>query len=250
MDKACRLLDLLGEAPQGLAVSEIARQVGLVKSTTHRLLTTLMKRGFVEQDAASGHYKLGYKVLDLGMKLLSAIDLRREAAPLLQALALRVNEAVHLAHQDGGEIVYIDKVESTNTIRMHSRIGTRVPVHATALGKVMLAFQSSDEANALIDRCGLAAKTAHTITDRTRFLRALAETRTRGYAFDLEENEPGVCCVAAPIRDSSGRVAAACSVSGPSLRMTPERLAELVPDVTQTAALISERLGHRETATR
>lgn len=244
VDKACLLMEVLSDHPNGLGISDLAARVGMYKSTAHRLLGTLMRRGYVEQDEPSGKYKLGYTLLDLGMKLLASLDLRREAAPFLQRLALDVNEAVHLAHLDQGEIVYIDKVESSNTIRMHSRIGTRVPAHATGLGKVILAYRPPKEAIDLIDRYGLARLTEHTITDRSQFLQVLRETRERGYAFDLEENELGICCVAAPIWDNTGRVVAACSVSGPSIRMSRQRLVDLVPAVKAVGRAISERLGY------
>jgi IclR family acetate operon transcriptional repressor len=244
VEKACLLMEVLSDFPAGLGISDLAQRVGMYKSTTHRLLGTLMKRGYVEQDEQTGRYKLGYTLLDLGMKLLSSIDLRREAAPFLQKLSADVNEAVHLAHLDQGEIVYIDKVEGSNTIRMHSRIGTRVPAHATGLGKVILAFRPPMEAIDLVDRYGLARLTEHTITDRAMFLAVLKQTRELGYAFDLEENELGICYVAAPIWDNTGRVVAACSVSGPSIRMSKERLHQLVPAVKQTGRLISERLGY------
>jgi DNA-binding IclR family transcriptional regulator len=245
VEKACLLLEVVSDYPDGISITELADRVGMYKSTAHRLLNTLMRRGYIEQDRRTGRYKLGYTLLDLGMKLLSSIDLRREALPYLRELAVESNEVVHLALLDQGEMVYIEKVESSNTVRMHSRIGKRVPAHATGLGKVILAYLPRSETLAVIDRYGLPQLTERTITDRQAFLRCLDEVRKAGYAVDVEENEPGICCVAAPIWDHTGRVVAACSVSGPSLRMTPERMEELKPLVKETGLRISERLGWR-----
>lgn len=245
VDKACQLIEMVSDHPDGIGITELASQAGMYKSTVHRLLTTLLKRGYIEQEETSGKYKLGYTLLDMGMKLLASIDLRREALIYLQQLAVESNEVVHLAILDQGEIVYVEKVESQNTIRMHSRVGKRVPVHATGLGKAILAFLSVSEAVAIIDRYGLPALTDHTITDRGTFLKSLERTRANGYAIDVEENQLGISCVAAPIWDNNRRVIAACSVSGPSVRITPERMRELVPIVTRTGFQISERLGYR-----
>lgn len=152
VDKACNLLEVVSNYPDGVSITELAQQIGMYKSTVHRLLSTLIKHGLIEQNEHTGKYKLGYGLLDLGMKLLSSIDLRREAFPFLKQLAAESNEVVHLALRDQGEIVYVEKVEGMNNIRMHSRIGGRVPIHATGLGKVLLAFLPRAEALAILDR--------------------------------------------------------------------------------------------------
>ncbi|WDL96135.1 IclR family transcriptional regulator [Alicyclobacillus sp. ALC3] len=244
VDKAFALLEVVSEYPNGVSITELANHVGMYKSTVHRLLTTMMRHRAIEQDSETGRYKLGYGVLDLGMRLLSSIDLRAEALPYLKELSAQVNEVVHLAFLDQGEVVYIEKVESAQTIRMHSRVGTRVPVHATGLGKAILALLPRPEQVRIIERYGLPRLTEHTVTERESFLRSLETTRETGFAFDFEEHELGVCCVAAPIRDSAGRVVAACSVSGPSIRLDQRRLHNLVQPVKETAAAISARLGY------
>ncbi|PWI58766.1 IclR family transcriptional regulator [Sulfoacidibacillus thermotolerans] len=245
VEKACLLLDVVSLYPEGIGITELAEQVDMYKSTVHRLLGTLMKRGYIQQDVHSGKYKLGYKLLDLGMKMLSSLDLRKEAAPLLQELAHQTNEVVHLGVLDHGDIVYIDKVESNQTVRMHSRVGKRVPVHAVGLGKAILAAFEDREVEQLIHLYGLPAVTPKTITDRHQLMAILAEVREQGYAFDIEENELGICCVASPIYDNNHKVVAACSVSGPNHRMALTRLKELAPIVRQTAKEISLRLGDR-----
>ena len=250
VDKACLLIDLVSNHPEGIGITELASQAGMYKSTVHRLLGTLTNRGFIEQDSGTGKYKLGYALLDFGMKLLSSIDLRHEAMTYLQELAVASNEVVHLAILDQGEIVYVEKVESQNTTRMHSRVGKRVAVHATGLGKAILAFLPLPETMTIIDAYGLPVLTEHTITDRTEFLKSLADTREKGYAVDIEENQVGISCIAAPIWDNNHRVVAACSVSGPSVRMTAQRMEELYPLVTQTGLQVSKRLGYGVTPSR
>ncbi|RIV20218.1 IclR family transcriptional regulator [Alicyclobacillaceae bacterium I2511] len=243
VEKACLLLEVLGSHPEGLAVTDLAARVGMYKSTVHRLLTTLMKRGFIEQVRDTGHYKLGYTVVDLGMRLLDSIDLRKESRPYLQELAATSNEVVHLALLERGEVVYVEKVESDNSTRMHSRVGQRVPVHGTGLGKAILAFLPTEAAEEIMQKYGLPKLTPATITDLEEFRQVLGQTRELGYAFDVEEHEPGVCCVAAPIIDYTGKVVASCSVSGPTTRMTGQRLRELAPQVRTAAVRISARLG-------
>ncbi len=244
VEKACLLLDVVSLYPEGIGITELAEQVEMYKSTVHRLLGTLMKRGYIQQNIHTGKYKLGYQILDLGMRLLSSLDLQKEATPFLQILADQTNEVVHLGILDQGDIVYIDKVESKQTVRMHSRVGKRVPVHAVGLGKAILAALTEEEISRLFDQYGLVAVTPKTITDRQHLLKALDDVRHQGYAFDIEENELGICCVASAIFDNNRNVVAACSVSGPNHRMGVKRLTELAPIVRQTAEEISQRLGY------
>lgn len=244
VDKAFLLLEVVSEYPQGVAITELSARVSMYKSTVHRLLSTMLRRGYIEQDRESGRYKLGYMVLDMGMRLLSSIDLRREALPFLQELAQETLEVVHLAFLDRGEVVYIEKVDSPNTIRMHSRVGKRVPVHATGLGKAILAFLPPEESRDIIARYGLPRLTEHTVTDSRKLMDSLVKIRELGYAVDMEENEIGVCCVATPILEHGGKVVAACSVSGPSARIDKDAIARLVPLVKDIGRKISERLGY------
>lgn len=245
VERACMILEILSEYPKGIGITKLAEEVGMYKSTVHRLLSTLMKRGFIEQNIDTGHYHMGYTVLDLGMKLLSSLDLRAEAAPFLHTLADVSLEVAHLAILEHGMVVYVDKVESKNTTRMHSRIGKRVPAHATGLGKVILAFAPVEQADAILRQYGLPALTPFTMTDHDVFMASLDKIRQHGYATDIEENQEGISCVAAPIFDANGRVIAACSVSGPSIRINEERIAELVAVVVEAGRGISDRLGYR-----
>ncbi len=248
VDKALGLLEALSEFPRGVGITELAARLGLYKSTAHRLLGTMMKRGYVEQNSETGKYKLGFTVADLGMRLLSSIDMRREALPFLHELVDKTGELAHLALLDGRDVVYIEKVDSEGTIRMHSRVGMRVYAHATGLGKAMLAALPEAESRAYVQRYGLSRLTDYTITDAEHLYKELQKIRLVGCAIAKEENEVGICCVASAIRDSRGQVAAACSVSGPCSRMDSAKIQTVVPLVKETAEKISRRLGFKSGA--
>ncbi|AUW93420.1 MAG: IclR family transcriptional regulator [Sulfobacillus thermosulfidooxidans] len=245
VDKALSLLEALSEFPHGVSITELSIRLGLYKSTAHRLLGTMMKRGYVEQDAETGKYKLGFTVADLGMRLLSSIDMRHEALPFLQEMAEVTGEVAHLALMDGRDVVYIEKVDSASTIRMHSRVGMRVYAHATGLGKAMLAAMSEAESRAFVQRYGLPKLTEHTVTDAEKLYKEFQTIRLTGCAVAKEENEVGICCVASAIRNSRGQVAAACSVSGPCSRMDANKIKQVMPLVREMAEKISSRLGFR-----
>ncbi|MBX5476933.1 MAG: IclR family transcriptional regulator [Clostridia bacterium] len=227
-------------------VSELAARLRMHKSTVLRLLATLEACGYVEQDAATKRYRLRLKLFELGSQVIARTDLLKEARPILEQLNRETGEVVHLGVLDQGEVVYVEKMESTHTIRMHSRIGRRSPLHCTGVGKALLAWLPEEEVIHVIETKGLKRYTPNTIVDRSALLQHLETVRQLGVAFDNEEHEPGIRCVAAPVWDRHGRLAGAISVAGPSLRMTPERLQSLAEPVRQAALEISRRLGYTE----
>lgn len=166
------------------------------------------------------------------------------AYPFLRRLRDLANETVHLVVMDGGQCIYVEKVECSQAVRMHSTIGSRVHAHCTAVGKSMLAYLSQEQVEEILGRHGLPARTSHTITDKKRLLEELAQVREQGYAVDDVENEEGIRCVGAPIFDHRRKVVAALSVSGPAFRLTKERVRELAPHVKATALAISRQLGY------
>lgn len=243
--KAMDILDCLGETGVPLSASEISRKLDMSRSTVYRLLTTLATGGYVSQDPASPEkYRLGFKIPELANSLLESIQLRQQALPFLQALKDVANETVHLVIMDRGQVTYIDKVECSQAVRMHSAIGRRGFAHCTAVGKAMLAFMSEEDVEGVIEEHGLPACTPNTITDKEVLLRELKRVRQRGYAVDDIENEEGIRCVGAPIFDHRGRPVAALSVSGPAFRLSMECIQELVGPVTLTASKISRQLGY------
>ncbi|WNS77601.1 IclR family transcriptional regulator [Bacillus sp. DTU_2020_1000418_1_SI_GHA_SEK_038] len=228
----------------GLGVTEIANQMDINKSSVYRILSTLVQYGYVEQDQDTGRYKLGYKFLEISSKLLESIDLREEAKAFLKELEMETNEVIHLVVYDQGEVVYIEKLDGNETLRMHSKVGKRAPMHCTSVGKAILAHLPPVVATDILERKGLPFHTDKTITDIDQFLQELIEVRKSGYALDLEENEYGITCMAVPIFDHLGKVIAAVSISGPTMRMTKDRLKALQPRIIHIGEQISERLGY------
>ncbi len=242
--KAFAILDFLASSGEGgSSLATISSQFGISKSTAHRYMTTLEELAVVERDAKD-HFRLGVKLIELAAAFLSDHSLRNVADPFLHELAIRTQETVHLAIPFGDEVVYIAKVESSHALGLTSRIGARVPMYCTALGKAILAHYPAERIEEII-RAGLPARTLHTITSPEGLLRELEQVRAQGYAIDDQENELGVRCVGAPIFDYIGKAVGAISVSGPANRMTLERSLELAPWVRDTALAVSKRMGCR-----
>ncbi len=250
IERVSRLLDTLGQNPQGISIRDISVRVKLPKGTTHRLLSSLTYFGYVRQDPRTRNYLLGFKLVELGQLLLGQLDLRKEAEPFLRDLAERTKETVHLVFLDRDEIVYIDKVEATHNhsgLRMASRVGLRNPAHSSAVGKVLLAALPEETLNDSIRERGLSRRTENTITDPSQLCEHLKIVRRKGYAIDDEENENGIRCVGAPIYNEAGKVVAAVSISGPAFRITKKMIQDtLKQEVMETALKISQRLGFRE----
>ncbi|WP_336206113.1 IclR family transcriptional regulator [Nonomuraea sp. LPB2021202275-12-8] len=226
----------------GLTLTQLATAVGLSKSTVLRLTAPLIETRLLERDGKSGAYRLGHGALRLGQAYLATLDLRTVAAEESHRLMSEVRETVHLVVYDPPHVVYIDKVENEATVRMASRIGSRSPVHCTAVGKAILAWQPEEAVEELV-AAGLPERTRHTITDPARLRDELARVRGLGYAVDDRENESEVRCVAAPIFNHDDEAAAAISVSGLTSRITAARVRELGPLVAGAAARISRKLG-------
>lgn len=243
--RAMLLLEELASHQDGCGVTYLSNLTGLHKSTVHRLLNTMLSRGYVEKNSETDKYSLGMKILYLGSAILDRMDIRKIAKPLLEGLCSRTDEVVHLSILDNGEAVYIDKVESPNkSIRMYSQIGKRVPLHCTGVGKILLAWLPDREVEYILDKQGMEAYTPNTITDIDAMKEHLKLIRKIGYAFDEIEHEEGIRCVAAPIYDINGKVIASVSVSGPVLHVTKERMPELTEEVIKTAKSISYQLGY------
>ena len=250
IERASSILDILGQSPQGISIRELSAKIKLPKGTTHRLLSSLSYFGYVRQDPKTRNYLLGLKLVELGQLLLGQLDLRKEAEPFLKDLAERTKETVHMVILDRNEVVYIDKVETdqhTSGLRMASRVGLRNPAHSCAVGKVLLADLSGEVLNNFVKEKGLPKKTENTITNFTQLKEHLNLVRGQGYAIDDEENEKGIRCVAAPIRNEAGRAVAAVSISGPAFQVTKKVVQEsLRKEVMESAIKISKRLGFRE----
>lgn len=244
VDKALRILVLLGDGPASL--DELATALEVHKTTVLRLLRTLAADHFVHRDGAH-RYHLGARLFELSSRGLDQREVRTIAAPHLAAFNAEHGRTTHLSELVGSEIVYIDKLESHDHVRMASRIGLRAPVHSTAAGKVLVADLAPAELERVLAGTGFARATPNTITTREGYLAELARVREQGWAHDAEENEPSINCVAAPVRGASGHAVAAVSVSVPDIVMNDDALVALVPSLLAVTERISREHGWRPT---
>ena len=224
-----------------LSMQNISKKLDLYPSTTHRILDTLKHWGYVEQEPDNQEYQLGLKVLELGMAKLQQIDLVREATPYLKELVNQCNETAHLGVLEEGDVLYLAKEESSQTIRMCSYVGKRAPLYCTALGKVLLAYLPEGERKKILSRRGLPRLTEKTITDKKELEKELGKVREQGFALDREENEKDVSCIAAPIRNYQGKVIAAISISGPAYRVDIDKQNYLKEALIEMSKKISKR---------
>ncbi len=245
VDRALDILECFGYSKEELGVTELSKKLRLPKNNVFRLLATLECRGYIEQDRHSGNYRLGLKTFEVGNVFLHHLGLRRQARPVLEELVARCNETGYLAVTDGPEVVYILMQETSHTVRVVPRMGHRLPATRTAAGKVQLAYESPDRLADILRERPLNPGADSTPADMRAFHAHLREVAKQGYAMDDEEFDPGVRCVAAPVRDYSKRVVAAVGLLGPASRFSPERMeSELLPLVVEAAARLSQRLGY------
>lgn len=243
VDRALSILEVFAQDKPEVGVTEISKGLGLNKSTAFGLLTTLERRGYVEQNPENGRYRLGLKILDLYFAKMAGFDIVSIAHPVLVSLSSQLGETVHLAVYDRGEVVYIDKVEADNALRIASYVGKRNPSYCTGVGKCLLAYQPAGEIDRVLG-AGLEGRTPRTITDPGILRAELASIRSRNRAKDDEEFVLGLVCAAAPIRGPDGAVCAAVSVSAPTIRSSLERFALFESAVDAAAASISSALGY------
>jgi DNA-binding IclR family transcriptional regulator len=243
VDRAVSVLEILAHRGEA-GVSEVAADIGVHKSTAFRLLAALEERELVEQTQDRGKYRLGFGILRLASAVPGRLDVTQQARPVCEQLAAQLGETVNIAVRRSHFVVNLDQARGPSAVGTHNWVGELTPLHATSSGKVLLAFMTPENRRELLAASELTQLTAHTITS-ARELEAQVEACAQdGYASSIEELEEGLNAVAAPVRDHTGGVIAALSVSGPVYRFTEERLREVVPDVVAAAAGISHRMGH------
>jgi len=245
VDRAVAILDLLARDGWSSG-AEVARELGVHRSTALRLLATLDRHGLVERDARTSKYRLGRRLVQLASSVRGEVDLRQVARPVCEALARALGETVTLDILDGDEIVPVEQASGSTSVVSVNWLGTRSPVHCTASGKVILAFAPEDVRARLLQGA-LERRTPRTLIDRAELEAQLAEVRQAGFARTFEELEVGLNAIAAPVRNSGGEVIAAVDVSGPAHRIDPSARAALVSRTVRAAEDLSRRLGYRAT---
>lgn len=241
LERAIKILEYLRKGATSL--SELSRELGLHKSTVFGLLQTLAKCNYVHQEGKTGHYSLGYRVLALGSAFLENCDIRNRVGPYLKKLVEHHGETVHLVTMDAGQVVYVDKVESLQSVRMVSRVGSRLPAHCTGVGKALLSFMPEEDVKRIISKWGMARFTANTITTWEQMVEEMTQIRTEGVSYDREEIEEGLRCVAAPIIGYGNQPVGALSVSGPAWRMTDEKMSDIARSLKEIVSEISLQMG-------
>ncbi len=243
VDRAISVLEILAHRGEA-GVSEVAAEIDVHKSTAFRLLGALEARGLVEQAGERGKYRLGFGIVRLAGAVTGRIDITQQSRPVCEAMAEEIGETVNIAVLQEHYAVNLYQVRGPGAVTAQNWVGQLTPLHATSSGKILLAHLSTRERASLLSAGGLKKVTPHTITAKTKLEKNLAEARERGYVWALEELELGLHAMAAPIRNREGEVVAAVSASGPSYRLTEERLHELAPVLVKGAEEISHRMGY------
>jgi DNA-binding IclR family transcriptional regulator len=240
VDRALSILEILARHGE-CGVTEIASALGVHKSTAFRLVTTLEQHGLVEQVEGRGKYRLGVGLLRLAGATSARLDVVQEARPLCKQLAASTGETVNLATLSGNSALYLDQVAGPSALQSHNWVGQHIPLHATSNGKVLMAWLTDAELGDLLGR--LPAYTGETITSKAALRKQLAKVREDGYAVAVDELEIGLTAIAAPVHSAHGEVVCSISVSGPSFRLSAQRIPEVVPQVVDAADELSHRLG-------
>jgi DNA-binding IclR family transcriptional regulator len=239
------LLEVLAHEGPDLTLVQISQRLRLHKSTAHRLIMVLERHRLIEKNSNTGKYRLGLKLFELGTKAISQLDLRERARPSLERAVLETGETVHLCVYDDGEVVYLDKVEPARSVRLASSVGRRNPAYCTAVGKAIMAFLPEAQVEAAALKHGFRQLTRKTISNMLELKAALLDVRRLGYAVDNEENEEGVCCVGAPVWGFGKQPIAAISISGPTFRVSPDKIPVIAGSVIAAANALSKELGFR-----
>jgi IclR family acetate operon transcriptional repressor len=242
VERALQILGCFDDKHTERGVSDIAQAVGLHKATTHRIVTTLVSYGYLERAENGQRYRLGMRLANLGFLVMRRMDLRREAMPIMTELASRLDETCDLSVYNRGEVYFIEVVQGSRALTVAAAVGRSLPIHATASGKVILAFVPDAESEAALDE-PMVAHTHRTITRPAELRRQLEVVREQGFAVDDEELELGVRAVSAPVRDREGNVIGALSVTCPTSRLPLNRVPSVGDEIRQAADAISARLG-------
>ena len=240
-EKTIKILELLAEKGE-LSVAEAASKLGMNRSTCHRFLVTLRELGYVVQDHRS-HYRLSFQIFELGMKVADKVEIREVAYPYLKELSTLFNETINLGCLDNNEIIHLDKINSTEILRIDPSIGSRAPAYCTGLGKAILAYLPEEELNNFLQSVPLKEMTENTITTKGNLLHEFERIRKQGFAVDREELYIGLRCVASPVFGYTNYPLYSVSVAGPVSRMTKEKIAAIKEEVKRVCRELSKSLS-------
>lgn len=244
VDRALEILDFLKTTPKGYGVTEIATHLQVAKSTAHRLLSTLEERHYIQQ-LEDSNYALGLKFIEMNQHVTKHLDILSIAHPLLEKLCEEVDEIVHLVQLRGDEVVYIDKVEPNQSIRIYSQIGRTAQLYCTGVGKVLLAYRSEDYLQRYLKKHpDFKAYTPYTVKNEAELRKRIQDILKNGYGFDDQEHELDICCVAAPIFDYSGEANYAISITSPTSRMTDTKQAAIIDKLLAFSKALSKQMGY------
>lgn len=242
VERALDILLCFSREKPSLSLTQIAGQVGMHKSTIHRLLATLEAKRFVSRSKVTGMYRLGFRFIELASIMLQDIDINRWAQPYLHHLVDLSGETVDLAVMDDDHVVYLQVVDSPQRVKFAAAVGEKLPMYCTATGKAFLAYMSEYQVKAILAK-GMIRLTENTLSTPEDLFADLGEIRRRGFAISEQEYEEQVNAVAAPVLDANDRPIAVIAIVGPSYRLSHERMMELSPSIHETASLIAQEIG-------
>ncbi|MBS1796666.1 MAG: IclR family transcriptional regulator [Acidobacteria bacterium] len=248
VERTLSILETVAHSTSGLTNSDISRRLKLPKSSASYILRILENRGYLTRETNSGKYRLGLKLMGLTRESATHTDIREVAKPIMESFVKRTSLSTHLAVLDNGRAVYVEKVENPNSfIKMDIWVGHRLPVHSTAIGKVLVSNMTEEDVVAILELRGMEKKAPRTITNPKRYLKELEKVRTYGFALDNEENSPGVRCIASPVFDAQGKIVAALGTSDTIIRLDESHLPKIVELVKKAANQISNLIGYDKT---
>src|SRR6266849_6308816 len=245
VERALAMLEAVAQEAEGLSNAEISRKLENPKSSASYILRTLETQGYLTRNPETGKYRVGLKVLSLSRGALSGIDVREVALPIMRHLMEKTNLTCHLAILDGPDAVYIEKVEPQGFIKMDTWVGRRMPVHATSVGKALVAYIPREQLEGILRKSGMEKRTPKTITTLPRLLKELEKVRTQGYAVDDEENNLGARCLGAPIFDERGGIEASLGLSGTTQQVSSQTMPRILEALKDSARHISMGMGYR-----
>ena len=246
VERALAILEALDNSRRGLNISELSRKLAIPKSSTHVIMLTLERLGYVQKRGDSLNYSLGLRAYGLGLGMMKNLSIGEVALPHMRALVDQLRLPAHLAVSDGDQGVYIQKVDAPGLIKIDTYVGRRMDLHCTGVGKILLAYGPPDLLERVLSKQAYIRHTRNTITSPRQLMREVAKIRAAGYAIDDEEEELAVRCVAVPVRHPNGQFAAALSIVGTTEQLPLDRLELIVQKMKQTAASILPRVPSEE----